>query len=541
MKKGFLVSVFIVLIVNIYKAQVNFTESNLPIFIIETGNKTIVDEPKIVAQLKIIDNGSGKRNRITDLPTGYAGKIGIEIRGSSSQMFPKKQYGFEIYNDAEEGINVSLLGLPKEEDWILNAPYTDKSLIRNALAYKWGSALGNYAPRTKFCEVVINGAYKGVFSLIEKIKRDNNRVNISKLDATTTTGNALTGGYIIKIDKQTGSGGTGWHSPYFPINRKGAQTIFYQYEYPDSDDINAKQKEYIQGYVTDFEQSLLQSNFNDPLKGFRKYIDENAFIDYLIVNELTKNPDAYRLSTFLYKKRDDLGGKLFMGPIWDFDLALGNVNFCANGNPEGFVFEYNSICPEDYWLIPFWWKRMLEDPLFVQRLNDRWKALRKTVYSTEKLWSDIDSMSNLLSESQARNFKEWPVLGSYIWPNFYVSKTYNEEIVWLKNWVKLRTAWLDNQFQSKFEEFKVRESGINNVYPNPVPDFLTIQTTIYKPGPFQFKIVDQQGRLCYTNNSVETNIGYLEKKIDMTNFGTGIYYLIIENGQNVSTSTFVKQ
>ena len=541
MKKWFLVSVFIVLIVNIYKAQVNFTESNLPIFIIETGNKTIVDEPKIVAQLKIIDNGSGKRNRITDLPTGYAGKIGIEIRGSSSQMFPKKQYGFEIYNDAEEGINVSLLGLPKEEDWILNAPYTDKSLIRNALAYKWGSALGNYAPRTKFCEVVINGAYKGVFKLTEKIKRDNNRVNISKLDATTTTGNALTGGYIIKIDKQTGSGGTGWHSPYFPINRKGEQTIFYQYEYPDSDDINAKQKEYIQGYVTDFEKSLLQFNFNDPLKGFRKYIDENAFIDYLIVNELTKNPDAYRLSTFLYKKRDDLGGKLFMGPIWDFDLALGNVNYCTNGNPEGFVFEYNSICPEDYWLIPFWWKRMLEDPLFVQRLNDRWKALRKTVYSTEKLWSDIDSMSNLLSESQARNFKEWPVLGTYIWPNFYVSKTYNEEILWLKNWVKLRTAWLDNQFQSKLEEFKVRESGINNVYPNPVSDFLTIQTTIYKPGPFQFKIVDQQGRLCYTNNSVETNIGYLEKKIDMTNFGTGIYYLIIENGQNVSTSTFVKQ
>jgi hypothetical protein len=230
-----------------------------------------------------------------------------------------------------------------------------------------------------------------------------------------------------------------------------------------------------------------------------------------------------------------------MGPIWDFDLALGNVNFCANGNPEGFVFEYNSICPEDYWLIPFWWKRMLEDPLFVQRLNDRWKNLRKTVYSTEKLWSDIDSMSNLLSESQARNFKEWPILGSYIWPNFYVSKTYNEEIVWLKNWVKLRTAWLDNQFQSKLEEFKVRESGINNVYPNPVSDLLTIQTTMYKAGPFQFKIVDQQGRLCYTNNSVETNIGYLEKKIDMTNFSSGIYYLIIENGQNVSTSTFVKQ
>jgi hypothetical protein len=113
--------------------------------------------------------------------------------------------------------------------------------------------------------------------------------------------------------------------------------------------------------------------------------------------------------------------------------------------------------------------------------------------------------------------------------------------VWLKNWVKLRTAWLDNQFQSKLEELKVRESGINNVYPNPVSDLLTIQTTMYKAGPFQFKIVDQQGRLCYTNNSVETNIGYLEKKIDMTNFSSGIYYLIIENGEKVTTSTFVKQ
>jgi hypothetical protein len=540
MKKWFLVSVFIILIVNIYKAQVNFTESNLPIFIIETGNKTIVDEPKIVAQLKIIDNEPGNRNRMTDSPTGYVGKIGIEIRGSSSQMFPKKQYGFEIYNDAEEGINVSLLGLPKEEDWILNAPYTDKSLIRNALAYKWGSALGNYAPRTKFCEVVINGAYKGVFSLIEKIKRDNNRVNISKLDATTTKGNALTGGYIIKIDKKTGSGGAGWHSPYLPLNRKGAQTIFFQYEYPDPDDINAKQREYIQGYITDFEKSLLPFNFNDTLKGFRKYIDENAFIDYLIVNELTKNPDAYRLSTFLYKKRDDLGGKLFMGPIWDFDLAMGNVNFCLKGASEGFVFDYNSVCPEDYWLIPFWWNRMMEDPLFVQRLNDRWKSLRKTVYSTEQLLSDIDSMSSLLSEAQERNFKQWPILGSYVWPNYFVGRTYNEEIVWLKNWIKWRTAWLDDHFQDKLDALKVRETGIFNVFPNPVSDWLTIQTTIYSEGPFRFKIVDQQGRLCYANHSIESNIGYLEKKIDLTNFSSGIYYVIIEYGQVVSTSTFVK-
>ncbi len=161
MKKGVLVFVLVLFFVNIHKAQVDFKDSNLPIFLIETGDKTIVDEPKIVARLKVINNGVNNRNRITDVPNDYSGKIGIEIRGSSSQMFPKKQYGFEIYNDAEEGINVSLLGLPKEEDWILNAPYTDKSLIRNALAYKWGAALGNYAPRTKFCEVVINGEYKG--------------------------------------------------------------------------------------------------------------------------------------------------------------------------------------------------------------------------------------------------------------------------------------------------------------------------------------------------------------------------------------------
>jgi hypothetical protein len=539
MKKSVIGIILGLILVNGSVAQIDFKESNLPIFLIETGGKPIVDEPKIVARLKVIHNGFNKRNRVTDIPNDYSGKIGIEIRGSSSQMFPKKQYGFETLNDAEEEINVSLLGLPKEEDWVLSAPYTDKSLMRNALAYKWGAALGSYAPRTKFCEVVINGDYKGVYILTEKIKRDDNRVSISILDATASAGNALSGGYLIKIDKKTGSGGGGWHSPYLPLNRKGTQTIFFQYEYPDPDDITSKQKEYIQEYVHSFEKSLLQFNFNDPLKGYRKYMDEHSFLDYLIVNELTKNPDAYRLSTYLYKKRDDKGGKLFMGPIWDFDLALGNINFCANGNPEGFVFEYNTICPQDFWLIPFWWNKLLEDPLFVQRLNSRWKELRKTVYATDKLWADIDSMASYLMEAQGRNFKQWPILGTYIWPNYSVSKTYNEEISRLKTWINTRAAWLDDHFQDKLEVLKTKDSEIFQIYPNPFSDELTIQTIIYHEGPFRFKIVDQQGRLCFMNESVET-IGYLEKKIDMTRFSTGIYYLITENGGRVSSTTVVK-
>ena len=190
----FIFLMFSLLTINAQTDSVVFTSSNLPIFVINTNGQTIVNEPKIIVDLGIIYNGEGVRNNITDPFNHYNGKIGIEIRGASSQQYPKKQYGFETWDSSGEEIDVSLLGLPEESDWILYAPYADKSLMRNVLAYSLSNKIGRYASRSRFCELILNGEYMGVFVLFEKIKRDKHRVDISKLTEADTTGDALTGG-----------------------------------------------------------------------------------------------------------------------------------------------------------------------------------------------------------------------------------------------------------------------------------------------------------------------------------------------------------
>ena len=206
-------------------AQLVVTSSNLPIVKITTNNQVIVDDPKITVDMGIIDNGPGVRNNTEDPFNNFNGKVGIEIRGSSSQSFPKKQYGFELVDGTGKSIDGSILGMPAKDDWILFAPYNDKSLIRDALAYRLAHDMGRYSSRFKFCELFIDGGYKGVYVMLEKIKRDKNRVSIDKLDPDEISGDNLTGGYIFKIDKETGSGGDGWTSSHQPPRRSGNQTI----------------------------------------------------------------------------------------------------------------------------------------------------------------------------------------------------------------------------------------------------------------------------------------------------------------------------
>ena len=248
-------------------------------------------------------------NHIDDTSFNYNGQIGIETRGSSSQSFPKKQYGLETQNPDSSNNNVSLLGMPEENDWILSAPYTDKSLIRNILAYTISNQLGFYAPKTQLCEVLINGEYLGVYVLTEKIKRDDNRVNISSLNEYDASGDDVTGGYIIKIDKLTGTNCD--NSFYTEI-----EDVEIQYEYPKCDEITESQMEYINSYVSDFEDALYSEEFSDPLIGFRKFIDVQTYINMFICVEISKNVDGYSFSTFLNKDRESLGGKLNFGPIW---------------------------------------------------------------------------------------------------------------------------------------------------------------------------------------------------------------------------------
>ena len=416
-----------------------FLSSNLPIVFINTNERAIIDELRIVVDMGIINNTQDRRNNIVDSFNHYNGKINIEIRGHTTQAFQKKSYSFTTLNSTGNKVNASLLGMPEENDWILYAPYADKSLMRNVLVCKLSKKMGRYASRTHYCELVINGNYQGIYVLMEKIKRDKYRVNIPKLTLNDTTGDQLTGGYIIRIDRTDKDF---WKSPY-PIDEEIALKASFIYHYPKPDNILDVQKNYIKNYITEFEAALHNINFNDSTEGYMNYIDAGSFIDFMIVNELSKNIDAYRLSTFMYKDRDGRGGKLTMGPLWDFNFSFGLADYLDGYKKEGWV--YNSMRH-----IPFWWNSLLQDISFQEQVKKRWKELREGPLHTDTIMETIDSQASLLEESQKRNFTKWPALGAdEFWPNYFLGKTYQEEVDYLKSWIVNRLVWLDAQWSDE--------------------------------------------------------------------------------------------
>lgn len=415
-----------------------FTETTLPIIIINTGGNAIVDDPRVMVDMSIIDNGPGAINHLTDTVNDYRGKITIEFRGSSTQGFPKKQYGFSTVDSLGNERNVSLLGMPKENDWILNAPYTDKTMIREFLIYNLAREMGNYATRTRYCELVVDGQYQGVYILMEKIKWDANRVDIPAIDGDDNTGDSLTGGYIFKIDKFTGSGGGGWPSTI--SNFQGApKNIFFQYHYPKTEEITPPQAQFLQNYVNNFEANLNGSTFDSAVNGYRNFIDTKSFIDFFLMNEISKNVDGYRLSTYLHKQAASRGGKLYAGPVWDFNITLGNANYCDGDSYTGWALTF--AC--DNSVIPFWWDRLMQDDSYVNEMQCRWTDLRSNILSTPKLMAQIDSVAAMIDAPQQRNYIVWPILGTAVWPNNYVGNTYADELNYFKQWLTNRLNWMD--------------------------------------------------------------------------------------------------
>lgn len=425
-------------------AQVTLESSNLPIVIINTGGQEIPNSYKITADMGIIYNSPGQRNYVTDSLNNYSGKIGIELRGSSSQMFPKKQFAVETRDEIGENLNVPLLGLPQENDWILYAPYSDKSLMRNVLLYHLSNQIGRYASRSRYCELILNGNYRGVYVLFEKIKRDDNRVNISRLDSSDVSGDDLTGGYIIKIDKKDGEEVNGWYSPFRPTD-SNLFKIYYQYHYPRPDDILEEQKSYIESYINEFENLISGWEYDNPDIGYANMIDVPSFVDFFLLNEISKNVDGYRLSTFYYKDRNSDDPDLYIGPVWDFNLAFGNANYYDGWKTDGWQVEINRLSSfeYDYAKIPFYWERFMNDRSFVLQVVDRWFELRLTKFNVDSINAYIDDTVDYLDEAQQRNFTRWDILGEYVWPNFAVNGTYENEIMWLKGWIGQRLGWMD--------------------------------------------------------------------------------------------------
>ncbi len=418
-----------------------FESSDLPILKIATGGQSIVNEPKIDAQFWLIDNGPGERNFLNQTSFAYVGPIGIELRGNSSQGMPKKSYSFETRDDEGEDKDVEIVQLPEGSDFVLAANFSDKTLMRNALAYETFRQMGHYATRTRFCELVLDNTYQGVYILTEDIRRDKNRMDIAKLEPKDTVGVKLTGGYACRIDWNRTPG---WDSQ-FPQPNSPNKYTYFQHTYPRWDELQPVQQQYIRSYVDSFEVALDGPDFQDSASGWRRFGLEQTFIDYLILNELSKNVDGYRLSTYFHKERDDRGGKLRMGPPWDYDLAWYNADYCEGFTTNGFAFDINYVCGDAG--VPFWWEKLMADTLFAQNLACRWQSLRETNLKNATFFGVIDSMATVLEEAQARNFEFWPILGKYVWPNPGVlPDTYVGEVEKMKGWIANRFEWLDFTF-----------------------------------------------------------------------------------------------
>ena len=438
---------------------------------------------------------------------------------------------------------VSLLGMSKEADWVLHAPYSDKSLMRDVLAYQLGRSLGHYAPHTRFCELVVDGDYQGVYVLVEKVKRDKDRVDIAKLKEEDISGEEVTGGYIIQVDKQKeGSENEGWTSPYPPLQRANDQAIFFQYNYPKSDDIVPEQQAYIQQYVASFEDALASDNFADPEVGYAQYIDVASFVDYFIASEVARNADAYRVGAFLHKQKSTKGGKLVMGPLWDFNLGFGNIDYCLGGGTEGLAMDFNSACPEDEWLVPFWWDRLFQDSAFVEQVGVRWAQLRSNQFATERVLAQVDSAATLLNEAQERNFTQWPILGVDIQPNAFVGQTYQEEVDQLKNWISARMVWLDSTLivaspppaeeppvVTGIEDDEPTGAGLV-AYPVPFRDELTVEFTPAHAGIATLQIRDLLGKTVLRTSSYHATSSQQSLSWNTSSLPPGLYVVQLQVG-----------
>ncbi|MCA9695932.1 MAG: CotH kinase family protein [Myxococcales bacterium] len=414
-------------------------DSNLPLVIIDTMGQFIPDEPKIDAKLTVIDNGPGMRNCIDDTPSLEV-DIGIETRGSTSQQYPKKSFGVETRDEFGQDLPVSIFGMPVEADWVLYAPYPDKTMVRNALTFHLHREMGHYSSRTQHFELVLNNQYWGVYVWMERIKRDPGRVAINKLDVNDVAGDALTGGYILKVDKLTGDVGHNWVSPH-------SDEVTIQVHYPKGDQIAPEQAQYIQTQVTAFEDMLAGPGFADPQTGYPAWIDVESYMDFMILQELGRTVDGYRSSSFFHKDRDSVDGRFVAGPMWDFNLSYGNADYCQAFSTTGYQYNFEQVCGQQFDVeVPFWWTRLLEDPAFADALRCRWESLRQGPLSDQAIADFVGEQAELLAEAQVRNFERWPILGQYVPWNAYVGDTYEEELAYLLQWTSDRAAWLDGNF-----------------------------------------------------------------------------------------------
>ncbi len=482
-------SIILLIWVSIYSQSQTVFSSKLPIVIIDTDGQEILDEPKITVNMKIIYNGPGNINHLNDTIYHFNGNIGIELRGNMSQQSHAPAYGFKTRDDYGENMNVSLLGMPSEHVWILYGSPMDPTYIRNELTYHLSTQMGHYASRTRYCELFINNEYVGLYALMEKIKRDKNRVDISKLTSDDTSGDDVTGGYIIEL----GDYESDWISTVIDTR--------FQYVYPKKKNIVVEQQDYIKEYVDSFQTALINSN---SLSDYEKYIDVNSFIDFFIIQELSFNPDAYIGSVFFHKDKNSKGGKIRMGPVWDFDLAWGIYPM------DSFQYEIEGRL--------FWFKVLLKDTVFENMLKCRWEYLREDILKTTEIYSHIDSVSNIINQSAYYNN--------------------SQSIDQLKTWINDRIEWLDENMPGKC--ITIPDSIDNEVenikvYPNPVSDYAIISFNFKEPTIITIKVYDLMGKEVKQVSDNQLFSGENTISFDVRGLSPGMYFMYIQTNRFINS------
>ena len=338
----------------------------------------------------------------------YEGPIGIKLRGNSSLSFNQKKYTLELRESQGKEIEAPLMGMPAHSDWVLLAPYSDVSAVRDPLAFQLWRDMGHWGPRTRMVELTLNGDYRGIYILAEAIKRGKDRVDIAKLKKSDVRGRDVTGGYLLRIDTSTDDEAT--HVSKVPGIGEGnmSSQVVWSCFYPKKKKMQPEQLEYIWNYVDTVEQVIQSDYFDDPNRGYSRYIDVPSFVDYFIHTELSLNADGYKRSAYFYKekqKEDGSGGKLVAGPVWDYNLAYGYANFANADKPEAWCFEGASNNPT-----PALWQRLLQDPNFRKAVKVRYQKLRKTVLSNKSINAFIDRHVRLLEPYLERHFAKYPEL-----------------------------------------------------------------------------------------------------------------------------------
>lgn len=428
------IPILLMMLVSIVAHAQILTSSNLPIVVIETdGGVTIPDEPKVLGTMKIIWHPDGSRNYLTDIDNpaflNYDGRIGIETRGYTSQSLPKKPYGLTTYQaDGVTNNNVSILGMPEENDWVLNSLAYDETGVRDVLSYDLSERLGQYAPRRVYCEVVVNGDYKGLYVFMEKIKVDKNRVNIQKLDESCNAYPEVTGGYIMLTDRSDYND-LAWTMPTYLSNWWGNINAEFVYCYPKAEDITSAQFDYIHN---EFNRLASVASFQNTslVSGIPSVIDVPSFVDFMIIGEISSNVDIYQLSTFFHKDRK---GKLRAGPVWDFNLAYGHDEFGNRSRYDVWQFDNSDNVG------PKFWKDIFSNDEFSCYFARRWYELTQPglPLSYEQLCSRIDELDELISEGVGRDNQRWSRMINH-----------SNALVEMKNWIQQRIIWMNQHVGS---------------------------------------------------------------------------------------------